>query len=483
MARSDLLLLDEPTNHLDLDAVLWLEDWLTRYPGTLLLITHDRDFLDGVAQVIVHVDARKLKTLHRQLLGLRARAGHAARAAAGDLREAAAADRAPAVVRRPLPREGDEGEAGAEPDQGASSGWSASPPRTSTARSSSPFAPVDDRRAPARAARRRDGALRRCAADLRAASTSRLLAGDRIGLLGPNGAGKSTLVKALAGTLPLAGGERHVAQNLVDRLLRAAPARAARSRGLAAPAPAAHRPAGARPGPARLPGRLRLPRRHGDAPVERFSGGEKARLVLAMIVRGKPQLLILDEPTNHLDIEMREALAEALQDVHGDAGRRRARSAPARRDHRRVLARAGRQGRAVRRRPRRLPRLGARGGPRPRFRGRACRAGRRAGRTGARRSARKRRPASAAPKRASRTSRGRRSSRRRSPRCPRRRPNSTRGSPRRRPTPEADKDRLKASIARQGELAWQLARLETRVARESWRRLETLDASGLTLVG
>ena len=119
MCRSDLLLLDEPTNHLDLDAVLWLEDWLGKYPGTLLLITHDRDFLDAVVDGIVHVDARKLVALHRQLRAVRARARGPAGAAAGDVREAAAAGRAPAVVHRPLSREGDQGQAGAEPDQGA----------------------------------------------------------------------------------------------------------------------------------------------------------------------------------------------------------------------------------------------------------------------------------------------------------------------------------------------------------------------------
>ena len=90
MCRSDLLLLDEPTNHLDLDAVLWLEDWLGRYPGTLLLITHDRDFLDGVATTIVHVDDRKLKAYTGNYSAVRARARGAARAAAGAVREAAA---------------------------------------------------------------------------------------------------------------------------------------------------------------------------------------------------------------------------------------------------------------------------------------------------------------------------------------------------------------------------------------------------------
>jgi ATP-binding cassette, subfamily F, member 3 len=83
MCRSDLLLLDEPTNHLDLDAVIWLEGWLKAYPGTLLLISHDRDFLDSTVERICHLERRGLKALHRQLFRLRAPARRAARAAAG----------------------------------------------------------------------------------------------------------------------------------------------------------------------------------------------------------------------------------------------------------------------------------------------------------------------------------------------------------------------------------------------------------------
>ena len=119
MCRSDLLLLDEPTNHLDLDAVLWLEDWLGKYPGTLLLITHDRDFLDGVVGGIVHVDARKLVSYTGNYAQFeRERALQLALQQATYV-EAAAAGRAPARVHRSLPRQGHQGEAGAKPDQGA----------------------------------------------------------------------------------------------------------------------------------------------------------------------------------------------------------------------------------------------------------------------------------------------------------------------------------------------------------------------------
>ena len=119
MCRSDLLLLDEPTNHLDLDAVLWLEDWLGKYPGTLLLITHDRDFLDGVVDGIVHVDARKLVSYTGNYAQFeRERAVQLALQQATYAKQQRQVAHS-ALVHRPLSRQGHQGEAGAKPDQGA----------------------------------------------------------------------------------------------------------------------------------------------------------------------------------------------------------------------------------------------------------------------------------------------------------------------------------------------------------------------------
>ena len=119
MCRSDLLLLDEPTNHLDLDAVLWLEEWLRGYPGTLLMIAHDREFLDRSVDRIVHIEQSTAKLYTRQLLRVRRAARGAALATAVAVRAPAARDQAHDELRRALPREGEQGAPGAEPAEGA----------------------------------------------------------------------------------------------------------------------------------------------------------------------------------------------------------------------------------------------------------------------------------------------------------------------------------------------------------------------------
>ena len=315
MCRSDLLLLDEPTNHLDLDAVLWLEDWLVRYPGTLVLITHDRDFLDGVATSIVHVDAQKLKTYTGNYSQFeRERALQLA------LQQATYAKQQRQIAH--LQSFVDRFRAKATKAKQAQSRIKALErmERIAAAHVDSPFEftfpPVDvaakqlvrlehvtlgyDRAPP-------------ILADLDWA----ILAGERIGLLGPNGAGKSTLLKAIAGELAPQRGDRlttqglrigYFAQHQVDQLV-------------AGESPLWHLtrvdPSAREQDLRNFLGGFDFRGDMAAADVENFSGGEKARLTLALLVRARPNLLLLDEPTNHLDIEMREALAEALQDYGG----------------------------------------------------------------------------------------------------------------------------------------------------------------------
>jgi ATP-binding cassette subfamily F protein 3 len=319
MARSDLLLLDEPTNHLDLDAVLWLEEWLARYPGTLLLITHDRDFLDHVATTIVHIDARKLRSytgnysqfehertreLALQQASFAKQQRQIAHLEAFVDRFRAKATKAKQVQSRIKTLERMERIAAAHVD------------------SPFEFAFPDVDTAARQLVRLDHVTLGYQNGNAQAPPVFvdldwNLLAGERIGLLGPNGAGKSTLLKALAGTLAPRAGRRLLAQNLrlgyfaqheVEQLV-------------AAESPLWHL---ARIDPIAREQELRdflggfdFRGDMATSPVERFSGGEKARLTLALIVRARPNALLLDEPTNHLDIEMREALAEALQGYGG----------------------------------------------------------------------------------------------------------------------------------------------------------------------
>jgi len=315
MCRSDLLLLDEPTNHLDLDAVLWLEDWLARYPGTLLLITHDRDFLDGVVDGIVHIEGQKLKAYGGNYSQFeRVRAGELA------LQQATYAKQQRQIAH--LQSFVDRFRAKATKAKQAQSRIKALErmERIAAAHVDSPF---EFSFAPSGLAARQLVRLEHVtlgyadAPPVLSRLDWNLLAGERIGLLGPNGAGKSTLLKAIAGRLAPRSGERLVAQGL--RIGYFAQHQVEQLR--AEESPLWHL---ARIDPAAREQELRdflggfdFRGDMASAPVGRFSGGEKARLTLALLVREKPGLLLLDEPTNHLDIEMREALAEALQDYDG----------------------------------------------------------------------------------------------------------------------------------------------------------------------
>ena len=315
MCRSDLLLLDEPTNHLDLDAVLWLEEWLAKYPGTLLLITHDRDFLDGVVDVIVHVNARKLTSYTGNYAQFELE-----RAQQLALQQASYAKQQRQVAH--LHSFIDRFRAKATKAKQAQSRIKALERMEliAAAHVDSPFEftfpPVD-------AAARQLVLLEHATLGYEgrppvlANVDWGILAGDRIGLLGPNGAGKSTLLKAIAGTLAPLRGERttshhlklgYFAQHQVEQLREE----------YSALWHLRQIDPGAREQELRdFLGGFDFRGDMVGAAVGRFSGGEKARLTLALIVRQKPNLLLLDEPTNHLDIEMREALTEALQDYGG----------------------------------------------------------------------------------------------------------------------------------------------------------------------
>lgn len=320
ISRADLLLLDEPTNHLDLDAVIWLQRWLKGFTGTLVLISHDRDFLDTVIGQILHIEHKKAKLYSGNYTAFeRQRAEHLAqqdaqyqkqqkeaahltafvdrfRAKASKAKQAQSRlkrleklpDLAPAHVDSQFTFHFEKPESLPYPLLALSEsqcGYSQKSPNE-------PIVILND-------------------------VGLTLVPGSRIGLLGRNGAGKSTLIKSLAGELAILNGDRYCAQELkvgyfsqhqleqlhlssspVDHILRA-------------------KPSFGEPQARTFLGKFGF---SGDQALEQvsvMSGGEKARLVLALIVLEKPQLLLLDEPTNHLDLEMRQALVMALQDFEG----------------------------------------------------------------------------------------------------------------------------------------------------------------------
>ncbi len=312
--RSDLLLLDEPTNHLDLDAVIWLEGWLKEYPGTLLLISHDREFLDGITDHILHIERQRLTLYTGNYTDFEAvRAARLAHQQAQYEKQQREMAHMRSFVERFRYK--------ATKARQAQSRLKALARMETIAPAhvDSPFrfSLLEPRKLP-----RPLLVLEHAAAgygDTRILSDVRLALepGARIGLLGPNGAGKSTLVKLAAGMLEPCGGERlpakdlavgYFAQHQVEQL---DPDRSAIEH-LGEIDPEAREEA--------LRNWLGGFGFSGDTvfmPTGPFSGGEKSRLALALLVYRRPNLLLLDEPTNHLDIEMRQALAVALQDFEG----------------------------------------------------------------------------------------------------------------------------------------------------------------------
>jgi ATP-binding cassette, subfamily F, member 3 len=326
-SRADLLLLDEPTNHLDLDAIVWLEEWLTAYPGTLLMISHDREFLDSVIDRVLHIENRSIRAytgnysqfeqkrseelallsvLHaRQVKRIAEITAFVNRFRASATKSRQAQSRLKMLERmeRIVPAHVD------SPFE-----FEFAPP----AKTPRPLITLED--AACGYARGVGGAT---AGPVQIVGGINLSIGplDRIALLGPNGAGKSTLTKLLAGEIPVLAGRRTAAPDLAvgyfaqQQLEQLKPDCDAfwHLRNLCGPEFAAAEEQ-------KIRDHLGSFGFQGDRafePVARFSGGEKARLTLALLVARRPNLLLLDEPTNHLDIDMRQALSVALQGFEG----------------------------------------------------------------------------------------------------------------------------------------------------------------------
>src|SRR5450830_1266080 len=324
MCKSDLLLLDEPTNHLDLDAIIWLEDWLKRYAGTLIIISHDRDFLDGVVNVIVHIDDRKLKR-------------YSGNYSAFERQRAAQLELAAGMIEKQMRQRAhlhsfiDRFKAKASKARQAQSRMKALAkmeelaPLRAAAEFSFEFREPLSAPNPLLVMEKVNAGYRIEDPETYAISEKiivggidfSLQTGQRIGLLGVNGAGKSTLIKTIANELdPIAGTAQfgkglvigYFAQHQVEmlrhdesplwHLARIAPdVREQELRNFL--------------------GSFNFNGVMASSSIAPFSGGEKARLALALIVWQRPNLLLLDEPTNHLDLETREALTMALAQFEG----------------------------------------------------------------------------------------------------------------------------------------------------------------------
>ena len=314
MCPSDLLLLDEPTNHLDLDATLWLEEWLKRYAGTLIIISHDRDFLDNIVDRIVNIEKQKLdnysgnysqferqraEKLAQQQASYEKQQERIAHVENYIRRFRAQATKARQAQSRIKELERMEKIAPAHIDSPFTFSF------TCSDKMSVPLVHI---------ANAKIGYGERTILDKVNLSVR---AETRIGLLGPNGAGKSSLVKTLAGSLALQAGDRTNGEHFklgyfAQHQLEALDIHASAALHIQRLSPAAREQ--------QIRDFLGSFDFHGDRafePITHFSGGEKARLALAIIAWEKPNVLLLDEPTNHLDLEMRHALTMALQEFEG----------------------------------------------------------------------------------------------------------------------------------------------------------------------
>ncbi|MES2553466.1 MAG: ATP-binding cassette domain-containing protein, partial [Pseudomonadota bacterium] len=314
MCRSDLLLLDEPTNHLDLDAVIWLEGWLKEYRGTLVLISHDRDFLDAIVNHVAHIEQQQLtlyrggysdferqraeRLLQQQAMYERQQRNVAHLQSYID-RFRVQATKARQAQSRIKALERMEMISAAHADTPFSFGF------REMQGAPDPLLVLDEVDAGYNAT----AVLKNIVLTLRP--------GERLGLLGRNGAGKSTLIKLLAGELAPLAGKRVEGKNLnigyfaqhqleqlrldespLQHMMRLDPSTREQE----------HR---------NYLGGFDFRGDMASSPCGPFSGGEKSRLALALLIWTRPNLLLLDEPTNHLDLEMRHALTLALQDYEG----------------------------------------------------------------------------------------------------------------------------------------------------------------------
>ncbi len=314
ISRADLLLLDEPTNHLDLDAVVWLEQWLAGFKGTLVVVSHDRDFLDGCVTHIAHIHAARLTLYTGNYSAFEdARAAQLAAQQSTYEKQTRVIAHMEAFVAR--------FRAKATKAKQAQSRLKALArmERIAAAHVDTPFDfhfPQPDR-SPNTLIYLNKSSMAYGEHKILNDIELTLAPGARIGLLGPNGAGKSTLIKLLAGETKPTSGQRTEGRGLVIGYF------------------AQHQLEQLRPDESPLQHLLRQePQAReqdlrdylggfdfrgamADSSVAPFSGGEKSRLALALIVRRKPNLLLLDEPTNHLDLEMRQALTAALAEYEG----------------------------------------------------------------------------------------------------------------------------------------------------------------------
>ena len=319
MCRSDLLLLDEPTNHLDLDTIIWLESWLASYRGTLLLISHDRDFLNNICTHIAYLEHQNIQVYTGNYSAFeRLRAERLAAQQSQYEKQQRNIAHIESYIER--------FRAKATKAKQAQSRLKAlermqviGPAHVDSAFHFSLFEPEKVPNSLLHIEHADAGYTNDNNEKVNILKNVKfdLLPGDRIGLLGPNGAGKSTLIKVLANQLKIDSGEYHLAKETkigyfaqhqleqlhdehtpiehlqqIDKNAREADLR-------------------------NYLGRFGFSNDMALSKIVIFSGGEKSRLVLAMLIYQKPNLLLLDEPTNHLDLEMRQALAEALQDFSG----------------------------------------------------------------------------------------------------------------------------------------------------------------------